>query len=100
MNKYVIVSTGVLTLIDSFIKSTALNVIIFIVAGIAAAYFGFKLFSTSKIGGTISLLIGILLFIFAFIKPLTLYGAAHIAIGIIFGLILIVTPFIGAFAKG
>ena len=99
MNKYVIVSAGVLTLIDSFIKSTALNVTVFIVAGIAAIYFGFKFMKESKIGGAISLLIGILMVLFAFIKQLMSYGAPHVAIGIIFGLILIIAPFSKNFIK-
>ncbi len=99
MNKYVIAIAGVLALIDAFIKNTAFNVIIYLVVGIAAAYFGFRLFKQSKTDGTISFLMGILFILFAFISPITKYGGAHIAISIILGLILIIVPFIGAFVK-
>ncbi len=99
MSKYVIVAAGVLGIIDAFIKSTALNAIVFIIVGIAAVYFGFKLFPKSKIGGVISALVGIEFFIFGFIKPLTTYGTAHVAISIILGLILLVAPFLSAFVK-
>ncbi len=99
MNKYVIAAAGVLAVIDAFIKNTAFNVIIYLVVGIAAIYFGFKLFKESKIGSTISLLMGILFVLFAFISPITKYGGAHIAISVILGLILIIAPFIGSFVK-
>ncbi len=99
MSKYVIALGGILAVIDAFIKNTAFNVIIYLVVGIAAAYFGFKLFKESKIGGTISFLMGILFILFAFISSITRYGGAHIAISIILGLILIIAPFVGTFVK-
>lgn len=95
MNKTVLVAAGILALIDAFLKSTSLNVIVFIVVGIAALYFGFKLFGKTKIGGTIAMLMGILFILFAFIKDIVRYNPAHIAVSIILGLILIAAPFIG-----
>jgi len=95
MNKTVLVAAGILALIDAFLKSTSLNVIVFIVVGIAALYFGFKLFGKTKIGGTIAMLMGILFILFAFIKDIVKFSPAHIAVSIILGLILIAAPFIG-----
>jgi predicted negative regulator of RcsB-dependent stress response len=99
MNKTVLVSAGILAVIDAFLKSTAVNVIIFIVVGIAALYFGFKLFGKTKIGGTIAMLMGILFILFAFIKDIVKFNGAHIAVSIILGLILIASPFIGKLVK-
>ncbi len=99
MNKSIIIGAGIATLLDAFIQSTFLNIVIFIVAGIAAIYFGFKLFKQSKVSGSIAMLVGIELIVFAFIKQIAQYGAAHIAIGIILGLILIVAPFIKNYVK-
>jgi len=95
MNKTVLVAAGILALIDAFLKSTSLNVIVFIVVGIAALYFGFKLFGKTKIGGTIAMLMGVLFILFAFIKDIVKFSPAHIAVSIILGLILIAAPFIG-----
>ncbi len=99
MNKYIISTAGVLAIIDAFIKKTAFNVIIYIVVGIAALYFGYKLFKESKISGTISFLMGILFILFAFIPDIVKYSTAHIAVSIILGLILLVAPFASALVK-
>ncbi len=99
MNKTIIIAAGVIALLDAFIKSAALNTVIFIVIGIAALYFGFKLFGQNKISGVISMLIGLELLIFGFVKQIAQYGAAHVIISIILGLILIIAPFIANYVK-
>ena len=99
MNKTVIIIAGAAVLLDAFIRNNALNVVVFIIVGIASLYFGFKSFGQNKIGRVAVMLVGLELLIFGFVSQITQYGATHVVINIILGLILIIAPFISIYLK-
>ena len=99
MNKTVIVMAGAAALLDAFVRKGVFNAVVFIIVGTASLYFGFKLFGQNKIGGVVAMLVGLELLIFGFVGQITQYGAAHIVISTILGLILIIAPFISRYLK-